>query len=160
ARAGELRLRALRAVGVGAGRDARGAAARAHAARLDREGQAEREREGGGGVSAAMVDAIGARRRMVKPLRKWLNHYGAALAALFCGAAVLGAAADARAGDGEIAASKDATFKRGNDEYFHGRYAEAVAAYEQVAALGVRSEDLFYNLGNAYAKAGQLGPAI
>jgi len=111
-------------------------------------------------VSAAMVDAIGARRRMVKPLRKWLNHYGAALAALFCGAAILGAAADARAGDGEIAASKDATFKRGNDEYFHGRYAEAVAAYEQVAALGVRSEDLFYNLGNAYAKAGQLGPAI
>src|SRR5439155_5984489 len=34
------------------------------------------------------------------------------------------------------------------------------AAYEQVAALGVRSEDLFYNLGNAYVKAGQLGPAI
>ncbi len=49
---------------------------------------------------------------------------------------------------------------RVNDDYFHGRYAEAVEAYEQVAALGVRSEDLFYNLGNAYLKAGQLGPAI
>jgi tetratricopeptide (TPR) repeat protein len=68
-------------------------------------------------------------------------------------------AANARA-DGELAASRDATFRRGNDAYFHGRYKEAVEAYEQVAALGVRSEDLFYNLGNAYLKAGQVGPAI
>jgi tetratricopeptide (TPR) repeat protein len=62
--------------------------------------------------------------------------------------------------EGELQASKDATFRRGNDAYFRGRYAEAVAAYEQVAALGVRSEDLYYNLGSAYLKAGQLGPAI
>jgi GNAT superfamily N-acetyltransferase len=62
--------------------------------------------------------------------------------------------------DTEIAASKDATFRRANDAYFHGRYQEAVDAYEQVAALGVVSDDLFYNLGNAYLKAGQLGPAI
>src|SRR4051812_6742215 len=60
----------------------------------------------------------------------------------------------------ELAASKDATFRRGNDAYFHGRYTEAIEAYEQVAALGVRSEDLFYNLGNAYLKSNQLGPAI
>ena len=60
----------------------------------------------------------------------------------------------------EIAASKDATFRRGNDAYFHGRFKEAIDAYEQVAALGVRSADLFYNLGNAYLKNGQLGPAI
>jgi tetratricopeptide (TPR) repeat protein len=66
----------------------------------------------------------------------------------------------AHAADTEIAASKDATFRRGNDAYFHGRYAEAVEAYEQVAALGVISQDLFYNLGNAYLKANQLGPAI
>jgi tetratricopeptide (TPR) repeat protein len=66
----------------------------------------------------------------------------------------------ARAGEPVVAASKDATFRRANDAYFRGRYAEAVEAYEQVAALGVRSEDLFYNLGNAYLKAGQLGPAI
>jgi tetratricopeptide (TPR) repeat protein len=66
----------------------------------------------------------------------------------------------ARAADTEIAASKDATFRRGNDAYYHGRYQAAVDAYEQVAALGVVSEDLFYNLGNAYLKAGQLGPAI
>jgi tetratricopeptide (TPR) repeat protein len=60
----------------------------------------------------------------------------------------------------ELASSKDAIFRRGNDAYFHGRYQEAIDAYEQVAALGVRSEDLFYNLGNAYQKADQLGPAI
>ena len=60
----------------------------------------------------------------------------------------------------ELSASKDATFRRGNDAYFHGRYQEAVEAYEQVGALGVISADLFYNLGNAYLKAGQLGPSI
>ncbi len=66
----------------------------------------------------------------------------------------------ARAADTEIAASKDATFRRGNEAYFNGRYQEAIDAYEHVAALGVVSEDLFFNLGNAYFKAGQLGPAI
>ncbi|HEY2743427.1 MAG TPA: BatD family protein [Polyangia bacterium] len=73
--------------------------------------------------------------------------------ALFC-------ATSARAADTEIAASKDATFRRGNDAYFHGHYQQAVDAYEQVVALGVVSADLFYNLGNAYLKNDQLGPAI
>jgi tetratricopeptide (TPR) repeat protein len=66
----------------------------------------------------------------------------------------------ARAADTEIAASKDAIFRRGNDAYFRGHYREAVDAYEQLAALGVVSEDLFYNLGNGYLKMSQLGPAI
>ena len=74
--------------------------------------------------------------------------------------ALAGPVGVARAADTEIAASKDATFRRGNDAYFHGRYQEAVDAYEQVAALGVSSVDLFYNLGNSYLKAAQLGPAI
>ncbi len=69
-------------------------------------------------------------------------------------------ATSARAADTEIAASKDATFRRGNDAYFHGHYQEAIDAYEQVVALGVVSADLFYNLGNAYLKNDQLGPAI
>jgi tetratricopeptide (TPR) repeat protein len=64
------------------------------------------------------------------------------------------------AAQGEIAASKDSTFRRANDAYFHGRYGEAIDAYEHVAALGVISEDLYYNLGNAYLKNGQTGPAI
>jgi tetratricopeptide (TPR) repeat protein len=74
--------------------------------------------------------------------------------------AFLCAAASSLQAQTELAASKDATFKRGNEAYFHGRYTEAVESYEQVAALGVRSEDLYYNLGNAYLKAGLLGPAI
>jgi tetratricopeptide (TPR) repeat protein len=73
---------------------------------------------------------------------------------------LLAAGGTARAADTEIAASKDATFRRGNEAYFNGRYQEAIDAYEQVAVLGVVSQDLFYNLGNAYFKAGQMGPAI
>jgi tetratricopeptide (TPR) repeat protein len=76
-----------------------------------------------------------------------------------CAVALLlfGAGAVARADE---LASPDAAFRRGNEAYFHGSYKEAIEAYEQVAALGVVSEDLFYNLGNAYLKAGGLGPAI
>jgi tetratricopeptide (TPR) repeat protein len=72
----------------------------------------------------------------------------------------LGAARADEAASGSGGATRDATFRRGNDAYFHGQYKEAVEAYEQVAALGVVSEDLFYNLGNAYLKAGGLGSAI
>ncbi len=54
----------------------------------------------------------------------------------------------------------DATFRRGNDAYFKGHYAEAIAAYEQLAGLGILSDDLFYNLGNAYLKSGAIGPAV
>ena len=75
------------------------------------------------------------------------------LVALFSGIGLTNA-------DSELAASKDATFRRGNDAYFHGKFKEAIDAYEQVAALGVRSADLYYNLGNAYLKADQLGPAM
>jgi tetratricopeptide (TPR) repeat protein len=77
------------------------------------------------------------------------------IALLLC----LAAPSLARAAD-EVTASTDATFRRGNEAYLRGKYKEAVDAYEQVAALGVKSEDLFYNLGNAYVKLGQLGPAI
>lgn len=73
---------------------------------------------------------------------------------------VLVGLATGAAAQSDITASKDATFRRGNDAYFHAKYAEALDAYEQVAALGVRSVDLFYNLGNAYLKSNQLGPAI
>jgi tetratricopeptide (TPR) repeat protein len=79
------------------------------------------------------------------------------LALLALGIVFAGGAARA---DEPLAAGRDVTFHRGNDAYLHGHYADAVSAYEQVAALGVRSVDLFYNLGNAYLKSGQLGPAI
>jgi tetratricopeptide (TPR) repeat protein len=60
----------------------------------------------------------------------------------------------------EPAASPDITFRRANEAYFKGDYAEAARGYEQIAQLGVASSDLYYNLGNAYLKLGRLGPAI
>lgn len=78
----------------------------------------------------------------------------ALIALLLCALPALAAA------DPLVGAAQDATYRRGNEAYLHGDYKEAVLAYEQVAALGVVSEDLYYNLGNAYYKQGALGPAI
>jgi tetratricopeptide (TPR) repeat protein len=44
--------------------------------------------------------------------------------------------------------------------YQDGDYVGAVEAYEGVLAAGFESDDLFYNLGNAYFKSGQLGRSI
>jgi tetratricopeptide (TPR) repeat protein len=51
-------------------------------------------------------------------------------------------------------------FLRGNQAYGKADYPSAIDAYEQVRALGVVHEDLYYNLANAYYRAGRLGPAI
>ena len=74
--------------------------------------------------------------------------------------AALAGAVGAAEPDPLLGASQDATYRRGNEAYLRGDYREAVLAYEQVAALGVVSEDLYYNLGNAYYRQGALGPAI
>ena len=44
--------------------------------------------------------------------------------------------------------------------YHGGRYAEAVDRLSRIAAVPVRHEDLYYNLGCAYYRLGKLGPAI
>lgn len=51
-------------------------------------------------------------------------------------------------------------FRAGNEAYFHGEYAEAIARYENLVELGVRDADVFYNLGVAYERQGRLGFAI
>lgn len=51
-------------------------------------------------------------------------------------------------------------FGDANRAFQSGRVAEAIALYEALAAKGVVHEDLFYNLGNAYFRAEQLGKAI
>ncbi len=53
-----------------------------------------------------------------------------------------------------------ALYNQGNQFYAQARYEQAQAAYESVLAAGVHNADLYYNLGNAYLKAGKLGPAI
>ena len=56
----------------------------------------------------------------------------------------------ARAGDLEEATTA----------YAQQKYERAAAAYERAAAAGMRNEIIYYNLGNAYFRAGKLGPAI
>lgn len=51
-------------------------------------------------------------------------------------------------------------FDAANKLYEQGRYPEAAAAYEQLLQTGHRSEAVYFNLGNAWFKAGQMGRAI
>ena len=47
-----------------------------------------------------------------------------------------------------------------NELYEAGRYAESAQIYEQIVDQGFRDSALYYNLGNAYFKQGDLGRAI
>jgi tetratricopeptide (TPR) repeat protein len=51
-------------------------------------------------------------------------------------------------------------FFRANSLYTEEHYAEAAAQYEQIAGEGLASGNLYFNLGNAYFKAGDVGRAI
>ena len=51
-------------------------------------------------------------------------------------------------------------FNSANGEYKAGHYQEAIELYEQLLKTGHVSTTLFYNLGNAYAKTGELGKAV
>ena len=53
-----------------------------------------------------------------------------------------------------------ATFEQANRLYEQGRFAESAAAYETLRGSRVSSPALFFNLGNAYFKAGETGRAI
>ncbi|MES1171830.1 MAG: tetratricopeptide repeat protein [Bacteroidota bacterium] len=54
----------------------------------------------------------------------------------------------------------DEAWRRGNDAFLRGDYRSAAAAFEQLDRQDVASAELVYNLGNAYYRQGQLGPAI
>lgn len=47
-----------------------------------------------------------------------------------------------------------------NQNYEAGQYAEAIDVYKSIVAAGVQDSALYYNLGNAYYKHGDLGWAI
>lgn len=57
-------------------------------------------------------------------------------------------------------ADASAEFEAANKFYAQGKYAEAAAGYEKLLQGGSVSATIYYNLGNAYFKAGQLGRAI
>ncbi|PEN13331.1 hypothetical protein CRI94_11410 [Longibacter salinarum] len=48
----------------------------------------------------------------------------------------------------------------GTEAYRQGRYAQAASSYETIANAGYESASLFYNLGNAYFRLGDVGKAI
>jgi tetratricopeptide (TPR) repeat protein len=75
-----------------------------------------------------------------------------AIAALLLLAAGLGGTA--------LAADPSASFVRAGGFYSEGRYADAARTYEEVRAAGVESANLYYNLGNAYFRAGDVGRAV
>ncbi len=52
------------------------------------------------------------------------------------------------------------TFEGANKLYEEGKFSDAAATYEKLALSGQTSAALFFNLGNSYFKAGQLGQAI
>jgi tetratricopeptide (TPR) repeat protein len=48
----------------------------------------------------------------------------------------------------------------GNQRYEAGEYTEAIAIYEAIIASGLHNSTVYYNLGNAHFKRGDLGRAI
>jgi tetratricopeptide (TPR) repeat protein len=49
---------------------------------------------------------------------------------------------------------------RANQYYEAGQFVEAAQVYEAIIAAGIHHSDLYYNLGNAYFKQGELGRAV
>lgn len=59
-----------------------------------------------------------------------------------------------------FAADVSAEFDSANKLYGQGKFTEATAAYEKMIQSGTVSSAVYFNLGNAYFKSGQLGRAI
>jgi tetratricopeptide (TPR) repeat protein len=53
-----------------------------------------------------------------------------------------------------------AMFKKGNNLYQKANYKEAAATYQKMVDDGYQSATLYFNLGNAYYKNGDIAPAI
>ena len=74
------------------------------------------------------------------------------LSVLFVSAALLPVVAPA--------SDLSSTFDAANRLYEQGKFAEAASTYEKLAQSSPASATLYFNLGNAWFKAGQLGRAI
>ena len=59
-----------------------------------------------------------------------------------------------------FAADVSATFDSANKLYEQSKFTDSAAAYEKMIQSGTVSSALYFNLGNAYFKSGQLGRAI
>jgi len=64
-------------------------------------------------------------------------------------------------GSSSLAATDPSSaFEAANKLFYAGKFPEAVAAYENILYSGQKSAALYFNLGNAYFKNGQIGKAI
>ena len=82
---------------------------------------------------------------MKKRLISWI---GLGLLATFC------------IGADSVRAETDPAFARANQAYSEGRFQEAVEGYQSLVQSGRWSANLFYDLGNAWFRAGDFGQAI
>ena len=81
---------------------------------------------------------------------------------LFLRTVMLGAcllAADLRAAETNVF-NVATEFERANKFYEQGKFAEATTAYENIVRAGVSAPGVWFNLGNASYKSGQVGRAI
>ena len=53
-----------------------------------------------------------------------------------------------------------ALFEAANLDYRNGKFEKAISQYESIEKSGFQSEELFYNLGNAYYKLNRIAPSI
>ena len=59
-----------------------------------------------------------------------------------------------------LAADVSSNFDAANKLYEEGKFSDAAAAYEQMIQSGTASSAIYFNLGNAFFKSGQLGRAV
>jgi len=59
-----------------------------------------------------------------------------------------------------VFAKSDAEFAKANQDYAQNNFKEAISGYETLVRSGQWSANVFYNLGNAYFRAGDFGRAI
>src|SRR6266540_2028739 len=59
-----------------------------------------------------------------------------------------------------VFAQSDAEFAKANQDYAQNNFKEAISGYETLVRSGQWTANIFYNLGNAYFRAGDFGRAI
>src|SRR6266702_1247677 len=59
-----------------------------------------------------------------------------------------------------VLAQSDADFAKANQDYAQGNFKQAISGYKTLVGSGQWSANLFYDLGNAYFRTGDLGRAI
>jgi tetratricopeptide (TPR) repeat protein len=104
---------------------------------------------------------LGRAERLVAAVERRKDVTDKLARALVVGIAVVTVfAAPLRAADPSVADAVEASFFAGNHAYADGRYGDAVASYEQALAAGEASGALYFNLGNALFKRGDVPAAL